>query len=149
MVDIFTLAKSTIELGGYELADKLNELTAIMIVGQIDPGEYQQLAELARKHANAETEPGETNILGALRTINAEIAKINARLDALEADNGEAPTEEVIPEWERWNGLPSSGYKFGDKVRHLGVVYVSNYTGLNVWEPGVQGTEALWTVVEG
>ena len=66
MVDIFTLAKSTIELGGYELADKLNELTAIMIVGQIDIGEYQQLAELARKHANPDAESSEVGVMRSL-----------------------------------------------------------------------------------
>lgn len=149
MDSIFNLAKTSIEVGGFQLKDKLRELTSIMLVGQIDPIEYDELVRLAQEYANKETDPNETNILGALRTINAEIARINARLDALEEAKGEAPTEEAIPEWERWNGLPSSGYKFGDKVIHLGVVYVSNYTGLNVWEPGLLGTEALWTVVEG
>lgn len=148
MVDIFNLAKTSIEIGGYDLKDKLNELTAIMIVGQIDPGEYEQLAELARKHANPEAEPGEANVLGALRTLNAEVEAIKARLAKLEAAGGEEPAEEEYPEWQRWNGLPSSGYQFGDKVTHQGVKYISNYTGLNVWEPGVQGTEALWSVIE-
>lgn len=148
MVDIFNLAKTSIEIGGYELKDKLNELTAIMIVGQIDPGEYEQLAELARKHANPETEPGEANVLGALRTLNAEVEAIKARLAKLEAAGGEEPAEDEYPEWQRWNGLPTSGYQFGDKVTHMGVKYISNFTGLNVWEPGVQGAEALWTVVE-
>lgn len=148
MVDIFNLAKTSIEIGGYELAKKLNELTAIMIVGQIDPGEYEQLAELARKHADPETEPGEANILGALRTLNAEIEAIKARLAKLEAAGGEGPAEDEYPEWQRWNGRPTSGYQFGDKVIHQGVKYISNFTGLNVWEPGVQGTEALWTIVE-
>ena len=147
MNSIYELAQTSIKLGGFNLDNKLRELTSIMLVGQIDPIEYDELARLAQEYANKETDPNETNILGALRTVNAEIAKINARLDALEADNGESPTDEAIPEWERWNGLPSSGYKFGDKVRHLGIIYVSNYTGLNVWEPGVQGTEALWTVI--
>lgn len=148
MDDIFNLIKTSIELGGFELKGKLRELTSIMIVGQIDPGEYEQLVELARKYANAEADPSDTNILGALRTINAELVDVKARLAALEEANGAAPEEEEYPAWERWNGLPDSGYKFGDKVTHLGVKYVSNYTGLNVWEPGVAGTEALWTVVE-
>jgi hypothetical protein len=146
MDDIFTLAKETILNGGYDLVNKLRELTAIMIVGQISVDEYQVLTQLAYEHADSETT--ETNVLLALKTINSELAKINARLDALESANGETPVEEVYPEWERWNGHPDSGYKFGDKVSHLGVKYVSNYTGLNVWEPGVIGTEALWTKVE-
>lgn len=26
-------------------------------------------------------------------------------------------------------------------------IFTLNFTGLNVWEPGAQGTEALWTVI--
>lgn len=148
MVDIFALAKASIETVGFELADKLNELTAIMIVGQITPEEYEQLAELAREHANAEADPSETNVLGALRTIITEIESINARIAKLEAANEEAPVEYEYPEWEPWNGQADSGYSFGARVTRLGIRYVSNYVGLNVWEPGLLGTEALWTVVE-
>lgn len=147
MVDIYSLIKTSIELGGFELSKKLRELTSIMIVGQIDPGEYEQLVELARQYANTETDPSDTNILGALRTINAELIDIKARLTALEEANGATSEEEEYPAWERWNGLPDSGYKFGDKVTHLGVKYISNFVGLNTWEPGLPGTEALWTVV--
>lgn len=148
MVDIFNLAQSTIKNGGFKLDDKLRELTSIMLVGQIDPFEYDELTRLAQQYANAEVEPADTNILGALRTINEELASIKARLAKLEEANAEIPVEDEYPAWERWNGLPDSGYKFGDKVMHLGVKYVSNYVGLNVWEPGLQGTEALWTKVE-
>ena len=147
MVDIYNLAKASIEIGGYKLAKKLNELTAIMIVGQIDPAEYEQLTELARKHANPETEPGEANILGALRTLNAEVEAVKARLAKLEEAGGEEPAEEEIVEWERWDGLPTSGYKFGKKVRHLGKVYISEYVGLNTWEPGLLGTEQVWRLI--
>lgn len=148
MNSIYGLAMASIKLGGFELDNKLRELTSIMLVGQIDPIEYDELARLAQEYANPETTPSETNILGALRTINAEIAKINSRLSALEEAKDEEPVEEVIPEWERWNGLPTSGYKFGDKVIHQGVKYISNYVGLNIWEPGIQGTELLWAVIE-
>ena len=79
--------------------------------------------------------------------INSELADVKARLVKLEEAGGEEVVEDEYPEWERWNGLPDSGYKFGDKVTHLGVKYISNFVGLNVWEPGLQGTEALWTVV--
>lgn len=146
MVDIYNLLKSSIEIGGFELGKKLNELTSIMIVGQIDSGEYEQLVELARKHANTETEPG-ANLLGALQTLTAELADVKERLSKLEAASGEEPAEDEYPEWVRWDGQPGSGYRFGAKVTHLGVKYVSNFAGLNVWEPGAPNTGALWTVV--
>lgn len=147
MNSIYKLVEDSIKIGGFELADKLRQLTSIMLIGQIDPIEYDELVRLAQEHANPETEPGEANILGALRTINVEIEAIKARLAKLEEVNNEEPVVDEYPEWERWDGLPTSGYKFGDKVTHQGVKYISNYTGLNVWEPGVQGTEALWAVV--
>lgn len=148
MNSIYKLAEESIKIGGFVLADKLRQLTSIMLIGQIDAIEYDELVRLAQEYANPETEPGEANVLGALRTLNAELEAIKVRLTKLEAAGGEEPAEEEYPEWQRWNGLPSSGYQFGDKVIHQGVKYISNFTGLNVWEPGVQGTEALWSVIE-
>lgn len=148
MDSIFNLAKATIENGGFKLQDKLRELTSMMLVGQIDVGDYDTLARLATERADAETDPTDTNLLGALKTLNAKLADIEARLATLEEANGEEPVVYEYPEWERWNGLSDSGYKFGDRVTHLGIKYISNYTGLNVWEPGLLGTEALWSVVE-
>lgn len=51
------------------------------------------------------------------------------------------PDPEVIPEWEQPES--TNGYAAGDKVTHNGVVYESLVDN-NVWEPGVEGTEALW-----
>lgn len=146
MDNIFTLARETILNGGYDLGKKLRELTAIMIVGQITVEEYQNLTQLAYEHADKEST--EVNILAAFQNINTELVAIKNRIAALEAANEETPVEDEYPEWERWNGQPDSGYKFGDKVTHIGVKYISNFTGLNVWEPGALGTETLWTVVE-
>lgn len=148
MNSVYDLVKTSIMLGGFKLEEKLRELTSIMLVKQISVEEYEELASIAAKYANAETDPTNTNILGALKTINAELTNVKSRLAALEEANAVVPEEEEYPEWERWDGQPDSGYQFGAKVTHLGVKYVSNYVGLNVWEPGLQGTEALWTVVE-
>lgn len=146
MNNIFDLVKATIQNGGYILGDKLRELSAIMVVGQIGVEEYQALTQLAYEHA--EPDATKENILSAFQAVNAELIDIKKRLAALEEANNETPVEDEYPEWERWDGLPTSGYQFGDKVIHNGVKYISNYTGLNVWEPGVLGTEALWTKVE-
>lgn len=55
------------------------------------------------------------------------------------------PDEDVITEWVRPDS--TNPYKNGDKVVHNGVVYESLVDG-NIWEPGVVGTETLWTIVE-
>lgn len=50
------------------------------------------------------------------------------------------PEENVIPEWEQPDS--TNYYKLGDKVRHNGKIWVSDYE-VNTWEPGVFG----WTEV--
>ena len=54
------------------------------------------------------------------------------------------PDAEVITEWEQPDS--TNGYMTGDKVSHNGIVYESLVDN-NVWEPGVAGTETLWTAV--
>lgn len=54
------------------------------------------------------------------------------------------PNAEVIPEWEQPDS--TNGYMTGDKVIHNGIIYESLIDN-NVWEPGVAGTETLWTEV--
>ena len=53
--------------------------------------------------------------------------------------------EEVLP-WEQPDS--TNGYEKGAKVTHNGFVWVSDFDGLNVWQPGAVGTEALWIKVE-
>lgn len=55
------------------------------------------------------------------------------------------PDPSVIPEWEQPGS--TNPYMKGDKVRHLGKIWISEIDN-NVWEPGVTGTESLWTEVE-
>lgn len=50
------------------------------------------------------------------------------------------PDENVIPDWEQPDS--TNYYKLGDKVRHNGKIWVSDYE-VNTWEPGVFG----WTEV--
>ena len=46
------------------------------------------------------------------------------------------PDPSVIPDWVQ--PLSTNGYKIGDKVRHNGKIWESDYND-NVWEPGVFG----------
>lgn len=49
-----------------------------------------------------------------------------------------------IPDWVQPQPGVFDGYEKGQKVKHKGVIWISLYNGLNVWEPGSVGTEALW-----
>lgn len=54
------------------------------------------------------------------------------------------PDPDVIPEWEQPDS--TNAYMIGDRVRHYDRIWESLINN-NVWEPGVLGTETLWTEV--
>lgn len=54
------------------------------------------------------------------------------------------PDPDVIPEWVQPDS--TNAYMTGDKVRHYDRIWESLVDN-NVWEPGVLGTETLWTEV--
>lgn len=59
----------------------------------------------------------------------------------LPGQEGNEP-EEGYAEWVQPDS--TNGYALGDRVSHNGKIWESTFNGANVWEPGVQGTEALW-----
>ena len=54
------------------------------------------------------------------------------------------PDPDVIPEWEQPDS--TNPYKKGDKVTHNGKTWISLVDN-NTWEPGVVGTEGVWSEV--
>lgn len=52
--------------------------------------------------------------------------------------------ENIVSEWEQPDS--TNGYSKGNKVFHKGKIFESLVDN-NVWEPGVEGTEALWKEV--
>ena len=54
------------------------------------------------------------------------------------------PDPDVIPDWEQPDS--TNAYMIGDRVRHYDRIWESLINN-NVWEPGVLGTETLWTEV--
>lgn len=61
--------------------------------------------------------------------------------EILPGQEGNEP-EEGYAEWVQPDS--TNGYSLGDRVSHNGKIWESTFNGANVWEPGVQGTEALW-----
>ena len=59
----------------------------------------------------------------------------------LPGQEGNEP-EEGYGEWVQPGS--TNGYALGDRVMHNGKIWESIFDGSNVWEPGAQGTEALW-----
>lgn len=81
----------------------------------------------------------------------AEVARIGAQVAALTDLVTGAPRYRRPggpPDWvQPQPGVPHPEHPYfeGAEVSHAGDEWVSTYDGQNVWEPGVQGTEALWT----
>lgn len=55
------------------------------------------------------------------------------------------PDPDIIPDWEQPDS--TNAYMIGDRVRHYDRIWESLINN-NVWEPGVLGTETLWTEVK-
>ena len=159
---MFNIMKREIEKGGYKLDAMIHKISVLYGTNQFDEESYNALMELATKGANPDSEVG--NILDVVKKINEMISSLDERVYKLEhkddepenndteevpeGDSTDSPVTTTYPEWEPWNGLPGSGYKQGKKVIHNGKIYESLFVGINVWEPGTIGTDALWKEVE-
>lgn len=52
---------------------------------------------------------------------------------------------DAIPEWVNPGTIHSKMYRLGQVVRHNGRIWISNYNGLNSWEPGGVGVyDFVW-----
>ena len=102
-----------------------------------------------------EWESGIDYLVGERRTYKGNLYRCLQAHTAVETWNPEdapslwakvlIPNPDVIPEWEQPDS--TNGYSTGDKVTHNGKTWVSLVDN-NTWEPGVTGTEALWTEVK-
>lgn len=115
---MYTITKSVIESGNYELSDMLKKLDTLWVQGSITDAEHEELIALARENANVQQS----------MDIMAKIEELDKRVKALEdamtnndsSDNEEEtePTEPTYPEYTAGNW-----YYTGDKVTFEGKVY--------------------------
>lgn len=153
------ILRRQIEKGGYKLSEMTRKLSVLYTQGQIEEELYNQMLKMASENANPDSEMG--NILTILKIINSDIEQLKNKVYEIEKNllkqhddtNPEDQKEPEVeqgseyPEWQPWNGIPGSGYKKGSKVTHNGKKYESKFVGVNVWEPGLLGTETLWVEV--
>ena len=79
--------------------------------------------------------------------IEERARKLRAQIENLSdhMTDGEAlENAELLPKWEQLDS--TNPYMTGDKVTHNRKTWESEIDN-NVWEPGVEGTEALWIEV--
>lgn len=144
---MFNIIKSTISAGGYKLTDIMHKIKKMYILGDLTEAQMDELLAMASGGVSPDAERPET--LAMIQTIAAEIEALKARVKALEGDepaepdNPDEPDVPEYPEWKPWDGIRKD-YQYGAIVSHNGELWLSNYSGQNVWEPGAPGTEAMW-----
>lgn len=80
------------------------------------------------------------------RCVQAHTSQVGWEPPAVPALWVRTAKEGEIPEWVQPTGAHDA-YQKGDRVTHNGKTWVSTYDGANVWEPGIAGTEAMWSEV--
>lgn len=141
---MFNIIKSTISAGGYKLTDIMHKIKKMYILGDLTEAQMDELLAMASGGVSTDAERPET--LAMILTLSEEIKALEARVKALEGDEPDNPDEPDVPaypKWERWDGI-SNNYQYGAIVDHMDELWISDYKGQNVWEPGAPGTEAMW-----
>ena len=145
---MINIIKGVISAGGYKLTDIQHKIKKLFILGDLTETEMDELLAMASGGVSADAERPET--LKLIHTLAAEIEALKGRVKALEGNKEETDTEpgedtEAVKyaDWKPWNGI-SNDYQPGAVVAHNGELWISDYQGQNVWEPGTPGTEKLW-----
>lgn len=133
---MYNLIKSVIANGGYKLSEIQYKAKKLYLMGDITEEQLDEIMRLASSGVNADAERPE--VLAMLKSLSERIDALEKRLDGeTEPDTGEYES------WQPWDGI-SDKYQHGAIVMHGGKLWLSNYSGQNVWEPGAVGTEAMW-----
>lgn len=132
--------KSVISAGGYRLAEIQHKVKKLYLLGDITEDQMDELLQLAAEGVSADAERPE--LLTMIHSLAADIETLKIRLQALEGCE-DAPAE-PYPAWKAWDGI-SSNYPEGSVVSHNGQLWISVFSGQNVWEPGKSGT-GFWVI---
>ena len=118
---MYTITKSVIESGNYELSDMLKKLDTLWVQGSITDAEREELMELAREKANVQQS---IDVLAKLEELDKRVkaledAKANTDTsDSEEETETEEPTEPTYPEY-----VAGKWYYAGDVVTFEGSTY--------------------------
>ena len=144
---MYSIIKSTIERGAYNLADMLTKIDTIWIQGSITDEQRTELVSSAQNHAQAEN--SYAPIQQQIDQLAAEVAELTERITAIEQGAPHEPpagTDEW-PVWTMWNGIPPIPWQNGSKCTHNGEKYISHVNN-NIWEPGALGVlSTIWELI--
>lgn len=140
---MYEIIKSVIESGVYDLPDMIKKIDTIWVQGDITEAQKNELKALATKNATPNEEGNEL-----LKRVIKRVEVLEEKVKVLENGGTEPePPQEECPQWTPYDGVNPGKYMKDAKVTHNGKKYISLVDN-NVWEPGVQGTETVWQLVE-
>lgn len=125
-----------IQSGEYNLSDLTKKIDTLWLKSYLTDDERERLTKLAIEKANPDA---------GLPSFSERMAALEKRVSKLEGNlsSGGDSGSSNWPEWVQPTGAHDA-YAKGSQVTHNGEKYVSQIDA-NVWEPGVFGSESLWT----
>ena len=125
-----------IQSGEYNLSDLTKKIDTLWLKSYLTDDERDSLTKLAIEKANPDA---------GLPSFSERMAALEKRVSKLEGNlsSGGDSGSSDWPEWVQPTGAHDA-YSKGSQVTHNGERYVSKIDA-NVWEPGVFGSESLWT----
>lgn len=125
-----------IQSGEYNLSDLTKKIDTLWLKSYLTDDERESLTKLAIEKANPDA---------GLPSFSERMAALEKRVSKLEGNlsSGGDSGSSDWPEWVQPTGAHDA-YAKGSQVTHNGERYVSQIDA-NVWEPGVFGSESLWT----
>lgn len=125
-----------IQSGEYDLSDLTKKIDTLWLKSYLTDDERESLTKLAIEKASPDA---------GLPSFSERLASIEKRVSKLEggSSSGGDSGSSDWPEWVQPTGAHDA-YAKGSQVTYHGEKYVSQIDA-NVWEPGVFGSESLWT----
>ena len=135
---MYDVIKSAIAAGGYKLADMQYKIKKLYVLGDLTEAEADELLVLAVAGVSVDAERPE--VMQLIQTLADKIAALEECVKVLEGKSVEPDVPGDYPEWKPWDGI-SKDYQIGAIVKHNGKVWISTFSGQNVWEPGTVGDQ--------
>ena len=122
---MFGTFQAIISAGGYDLADIIQRIKTMYVMGDLTEDEMKQLLDFAA--ANADQDAMLPDVLERVGALETRIAAVEERVGKLEVGGAEpGEPEEPVDEWPEWVRPTSKDtqYNKGDKVTFNGQHYV-------------------------
>ncbi|MCD8381555.1 MAG: hypothetical protein LUC30_01350 [Clostridiales bacterium] len=137
-----------ITAGDYTLTDIVYKINVFWAQGQLSESEKNDLIALAQSNISTDQEKPEleatvTSLAERVSALEEAVAALQGSSSGGDGDSGGSGDTGGYEEWTAWDGV-SDKYQYGAIVSHNGTLWISTYSGQNVWEPGAVGTETLW-----